>query len=78
LVRFFVSVMESATHVCQTCGLQFASDKARKMHAVRVHVESIQSTVNAGKHILFLWLRISVDRTLLIFLMYFAINVLKC
>jgi len=46
---FFVLVMESERHVCQTCGLQFASAKARNMHEVRVHAKSTRCAVNDGK-----------------------------
>jgi len=57
---FFASVMDS--HVCQTCGLQFASDKARDMHAVRMHGQSTRCGVHVGKHVSSL--RVSVVRTM--------------
>jgi len=54
--------MESVTSACQTCGLQFASTKARNMHAVRVHGESRRRAANDGKHVL--RLIVSVVRTI--------------
>jgi len=50
-VVFLASVMDS--YVCQTCGLQFASTKARNMHEVRVHAKSARCAVNVGKHVFY-------------------------
>jgi len=68
--------MESATHnVCQTCGLQFATVKARNMHEVRVHgtQRAAQCAANVGKHVL----GVSVVRTNF-YSTRSVINVLKC
>lgn len=59
--------------VCQTCGLQFASDKAKKMHVVRVHGKPTQCVVNVGKHVLCFC---SLDNS--DFPLYFAVNALTC
>jgi len=42
--------MES--QVCQTCGRQFATAKARNMHELRIHAKSARCAAHDGKHVL--------------------------